>query len=332
MKTQPTIYDVAKAAGVSIATVSRVLNTPHRVNEKTRSAVMSAIDKLSFVPKAEARARAMQNAGRIGVITPFFTSPAFVQRLRGVANALRDTNYELVIYTVDTLAHLKGYLFSLPLTRNVDGLIIMSIHFEDELAKHLVDNHMETVLIEYPQDKLSTIEIDDIAGGKMVAEYLLRKGHTRCAFLGDINKPEYGISPITLRLAGFRAGLEQAGFSLPIEYTLQVPYDMEATRQYCRDMLKMAEPPSAIFAATDVQAMGLLKAARELGLRVPQDLAVVGFDDLDMADYIGLTTVRQNLCEAGRIAVELLLSRMADPSRPLQHVHLPLSIVERETV
>src|SRR5512135_3854958 len=157
-----TIYDVAKQAGVSITTVSRILNTPDKVNSKTREKVLAAIDQLSFVPKAEARARAMQRTGRIGVICPFFTAPSFIQRLRGVAETLSPENYELVIYTVDSNDHLQGYLSSLPLTGNLDGLIILSLPVGESEVQRLIDHNLPTVLIEYPHPKLSCVDIDDV--------------------------------------------------------------------------------------------------------------------------------------------------------------------------
>ena len=117
-----TIYDVAGRAGVSISTVSRVLNRPQSVNPKTREIVLAAMEELDFVPSAEASARARKDFGRIGVLTPFFTAPAFVQRLRGVASALVGTNYELIVYAVESLAQLRGYLDMLPVSGRVDGL------------------------------------------------------------------------------------------------------------------------------------------------------------------------------------------------------------------
>src|SRR3972149_10796579 len=122
---KPPIYDVAKVSGVSISTISRVLNSPDKVNRKTRERVMSAIDQLGFVPRAEARARARRSTNRIGVLTPFFTAPSFVQRLRGAAGALSRTNCELVIYTVDSGEHLQGYIASVPVLPNLDGLVII---------------------------------------------------------------------------------------------------------------------------------------------------------------------------------------------------------------
>ena len=330
-KAVATIYDVARKAGVSIATVSRVLNDPQKVNEATRSAVLKAIDHLRFVPKAEARARAMQGTRRLAIITPYITAPAYVQRLRGVTTALAKRNYELVIHSVDSPDQLNSYLGTLSLNHKFDGLVLLSLKIDAKLANRLTKQGLETVTIEYAQPSLSSIEIDDLAGGRMVAEYLLKKGHQRYAFVGDKNIPEYIVYPAPQRLQGFRRALADAGSPLAEENIYLGPYDLETTRQNVKAMFSRPNPPTAIFAAADLQAMGVLKAARDLNLRVPHDVAVVGFDDLDMADYIGLTTVCQHLDESGRIAVELLLARRADPSRPVQHIHLPLTLIERET-
>jgi DNA-binding LacI/PurR family transcriptional regulator len=327
----PTIYDVAKRARVSITTVSRMLNAPDKVNPETRDRILKAIDALGFVPKAEARARALRQTGRIGVITPFFTAPSFVQRLRGIAAALNKENYELVIYTVDSAEHLRNYLSSLPLTGNLDGLIIMSLPVGEAEARRLLDHHIPTTLIEYPHDELSSVEIDDVHGGKIAAEYLLKKGHRRLAFLGDTDLPEYTIHPVSQRLQGFRQALEEASVPLPDEFVRLAPYTQEQTRLVAGQLLGLPQPPTAIFASTDFQAIGVLKAARQLGVKVPEQLAVVGFDDLDMAEYVDLTTVRQHLDESGRLAVEILLAHIADPSRPVRHVNLPLTLIERES-
>jgi len=224
----PTIYDVAKAAGVSISTVSRVINTSSNVSDATRDRVQETIDKLMFVPKAEARARAMKDFARIGVLTPFFTAPAFVQRLRGVAEGLFTTRYELTIYTVESLEHLHHYLATLPVTGHLEGLILLSLRVNDESAEKLNSHDLETVLIEFPREDLNTIDIDDLAGGEMAASYLINKGHQRFGFIGDTSDlGAYAILPITLRLKGFRQGLAKHGLSLSDEYVCTSPYDVK---------------------------------------------------------------------------------------------------------
>jgi DNA-binding LacI/PurR family transcriptional regulator len=327
----PTIYDVAKHAGVSITTVSRILNAPNKVNSATREKVITSIDALGFVPKAEARARAMQRNGRIGVISPFFTAPSFVQRLRGISGALSPMNFELVIYAVDSTNHLQGYLSTLPLTGNLDGLIVLSLPVGDTDARRLIDHGLPTVLIEYPHPKLNCVEIDDVQGGYMAATYLLKKGHRRIAFLGDTELPEYSIHPVSLRLSGFRKALKEFGIILPESFVRLAPYTQEQTRQVARELLTLAEPPTAIFAATDFQALGVLKAARQMKVEVPEELAVVGFDDLDMAEYADLTTICQHLDESGRLAVEILIAQIESSSQLPRHVKIPLTIVERKT-
>jgi DNA-binding LacI/PurR family transcriptional regulator len=331
-KTTSTIYDIAREASVSSATVSRVLNGSSRVNEKTRNHILEVIKRMGFVPKAEARARALRANYRIGVLVPFLTAPSFVQRLRGVNSALEATNYEQLIYTINSKKQLDSYLASLPLTGSLDGLIIMSMPINEVQAQLLTQYKLETVLIEYPQSGFNTVEIDDMEGGRMAASYLASKGHTRIAFLGDTNLPEYSIHPITLRLMGFRQRLTELGIPLPDEYVRLASYNLEQARQVAREIFSLPTPPTAIFSATDLQAMGVMMAARQLGLKVPGDLAVMGFDDLDMAEVMELTTIRQPLEESGQIAVELLLGRLETPARSPQHVKLPLTIVERNTV
>jgi len=330
-KKKPTIYDVAKRSGTSISTISRVLNSPGKVNVVTRQKIFEAIDALGFVPKADARARALRQTGRIGVITPFFTAPSFVQRLRGIAGVLSKENYDLVIYTVDSLDRLQSYLSSLPLTGNLDGLVTMSLPVGDADARRLLKYNIPTVLLEFPHPKLNSVEIDDVGGGRMAAEYLLAKGHRRLAFLGDSDLPEYAIHPVNLRLIGFRQTLKDAGIELPAEFVRLAPYTQEQTRQVAIELLSITNPPTAIFAATDFQALGVIKAARQIGVKVPEQLAVIGFDDIDFAEFEDLTTIRQHLDESGRLAIEILFAHITDTSRPAQHIHLPLAIIEGRT-
>jgi LacI family transcriptional regulator len=235
------------------------------------------------------------------------------------------------VYTVDSSDHLQGYLSSLPLTGNLDGLIILSLPVDDAHVRRLIDHRLPTVLVEYPHPKLNCVEIEDVEGGYMATTYLLRKGHRRIAFLGDTDLPEYSIHPVSLRLKGFRHALKKARIKLPETFVRLAPYSQEQTRQVAKELLNLPDPPTAIFAATDFQALGVLKAARQLNIKVPEQLAVIGFDDLDMAEYADLTTVSQHLDESGRLAVEILLAQIESPSRPPRHVKLPLALIERQT-
>jgi len=330
-KQPPTIYDVARISGVSISTVSRVLNMTTPVSEKTRTSVMKAVDELGYVPKADARERARKEVGRIGVLTPFFTRGSFIQRMRGIASALSSEPYELVIYPVYSSEHLEKYVLMLPLTSRLDGLIILSLRLPPHLLEHLIKSRLETVLVEQQHPSLTSIEIDDEAGGQLAAEYLLSKGFRCFGFVQTGDLPDYAIHPESKRLEGFRKGLAQGGIDLPDEYTAELDLNHVGARERLGRLLRLPDPPRAIFAATDDLGLLVLRMAREEGLRVPEDLAVIGFDDIDFANYIGLTTVRQPLDESGRVAVDLLLARLEDSERPMQHVRLPLQVVERQT-
>ena len=326
-KTDPTIYDVAREAGVSIATVSRVLNHPHRVNPSTRSTVITAIEELGYVPKAESRARALKDSKRIGVLIPFFTSPSFVQRLRGIASVLNKSDYEMVVYPVDVKSHSLTYLETLPIRRNLDGLIIVSQVFDATIANRLIDNKLETVVLEYYDPKFSTLVIDDELGGEIATRYLLEKGYRKIAFVGGQLQPEFGIDPISKRLAGYKKVIKAQGFSYPEEYIQEYVFSPE---EALKKLIKHGLP-IAIFAATDMQAISLIRQTRLLGLKIPQDVAIMGFDNIDMAEFLGLTTVHQPLDESGRIAAGLLLSRLKNPTQSTQHIELPLKIIQRET-
>ncbi|MFN8440266.1 MAG: LacI family DNA-binding transcriptional regulator [Caldilineaceae bacterium] len=329
-----TIYDVAEHSGVSISTVSRVLNAPQSVNPDTRQRVLQAIDALDFVPRAEASARARKATRRIGVLAPFFAYlPSFSQRLRGITTALSDSSYELVVYNTNSEANTRTQLENLPVARRIDGLIIMSIVIDDEEVKRLVRNQLPTVTIELTHPQLSGIEIDNVAGGTLAAQYLLDRGYREIGFIGD-NKEfirKYTVQTNVARLEGFRRQLAEAGVEMPPEWIQFGSYRLEDGYSMSQRLLDLPKPPRAIFAGSDMLALGALKAARERGIAVPDQLAVIGFDNLDISDYLGLTTITQSLDESGRVAVELLLSRLTDENRSTQHVRLPMRVIERQT-
>ncbi len=327
----PTIYDVAELAGTSIATVSRVLNSPGRVSEASRRKVMAAIDQLNFVPKAEARARTLQSTGRIGVITPFFTSPSFVDRLRGVAAALARSHYELVVYTVDTMERLNGYLSTLPITGNLDGLIIISLPINDEAAERLINNRIRTVLIEHAHPAFSVISVDDHEGGRMAAQHLIEQGHKRLSYVYFGEIPDYSIHPEVERLAGFREALAEHGLTLPDEYIKYVPVSRVGIREKLAELLALPEPPTGIFAPSDDLAIRVIHRARELGWMVPRDFSVVGYDGIEIAEHVDLTTISQRLTDSGRVAAEMLLAALTDSTQPIQQVQLQLQLQVRGT-
>jgi LacI family transcriptional regulator len=332
MSSTATIYDVAARAGVSISTVSLALNSPTRVKEETLARIHAAIDELSFIPKTEAVTRARRGVGRIGVIAPFTTYPSFARRLNGVIAAIRGQSIETVIYDHEGAG--TSLLASLPLSRRLDGLIVMSLPLSEQVVERILDRHLTTVLVELERPGFSAVAIDNVAGSAIVADLLTRKGHERFGYIGEGGTkphPHDRILQSEARMLGFRAALEQRGHDLPDERVRLVRHNLADATRAAGELLDAQERPSAIFAHDDVLASGVLHAARERGLRVPDDLAVVGFDDSELAEHLGLTSVRQPFEESGRVAAEMLLAQLREPQRSLQQVTLKLALVERET-
>jgi LacI family transcriptional regulator len=175
------------------------------------------------------------------------------------------------------------------------------------------------------------VEVDNLEGGKLAGRFLAAKGRRRCSFIGETGVPEHIVHLSDIRLQGFRDALEEAGQELPDALISRRPYSKNGVAEQAKELLEQTPRPDAIFAYSDLHAAHVLRVAREMNIRVPEELAVVGFDGTDLAEFLGLTTVDQSLDESGRLAAELLMDRIADPERTTQAVRLPLRVVERLT-
>ncbi|MFC0529500.1 LacI family DNA-binding transcriptional regulator [Phytohabitans kaempferiae] len=327
-----TIYDVAARAGVSISTVSLVLNSPTRVRQATRERVLTAADELGFVPKADAVTRARRGVGRIGVIAPFSSYPSFSRRLAGVFGALGADPLEVVVFDQQSAASATSPLLSsLPITRRLDGLIIMGLPLEESVVERLRGQRLPTVVIDSPRPRFEAVVTDDEAGGELVARHLLERGHRRFGYVGEAQRSHAYVSPSESRLAGYRRALTEGGAALPGEAVRLVRHDVAEARAATHALLDLAAPPTAIFAHDDTLAGGVLAAARDRGLAVPEGLAVVGFDDSDLAQALDLTTVRQPFEESGRLAVRALLDQMQERPTGRRTTVLDLDLVVRAT-
>jgi DNA-binding LacI/PurR family transcriptional regulator len=327
-----TIYDVAAEAGVSISTVSHVLNRPTRVSASTRERVLQVIDEVGFVPRAEAFARARKGMGRVGVVVPLTSYVSFEVRLRGAIAALRSEPFELVVFDQESLAVRENYLASLPLANRLDGLVVMALPFDDVVAERLVNRELPTVLMGFSRAGFSSVGVDDTLGGRLAAEHLLGTGHRRVAVVSEAKVSDrLGGQAADRRVEGIRAALAESGVDLPAEYVSYGAYGVESARNQALALLRLPERPTAIVAHSDIQAVGVLQAAQIEGLAVPESVAVIGFDNLDIAEYLGLTTIAQPLVDSGRIAVETLLERIANPVAAVRQVTLPLELIKRRT-
>lgn len=327
----PTIRDVARHANVGVGTVSRVLNDSPLVSDDARRRVRSTIDELGYRPSSTARRLSLGRTQMIGVVAPFFTTRSVVERLRGVVERLRDRGeYDLLLFDVETLEQRADAFEDFAARDRVDGLLIVSLRPSDEEVARLQREGLPVVLIDVAHRALPRVVIDDVLGGQLATEYLLAKGHRRIGFVGDAPSP-FGFTSSELRRRGMRETLRRAGIKLAAALQQRGPHGREEARAMAGRLLAMDDPPTAIFAASDVQAMGVLQAAEALGARVPDDLAVIGFDDVEEAAVLGLTTVRQPLRETGARGVDLLLSAIEGREMiPVEEL-APLAVIERRT-
>ncbi len=331
MKAGPTIRDVARLADVGVGTVSRVLNDSPRVDPETRRRVLRAIADLDYVPSAIARGLSTGRTGAIGVIVPFLTRPSVVERLLGIESALAHTPYDLVVFNIETPERRETVIRHLARRDRVDGLIIVSLSpHAGELAQ-IERTGIPTILVDGHHRSLSRVVVDDVAGGRLAATYLLGLGHRRIGFLGDDPLTRFKFSPSRLRRIGVASALRSAGLALRPEYVHTGGMPRETARRAGAEMLTLSPPPTAIVCGSDIEALGVLEAARLAGIPVPDRLSVIGYDDIDIAADLGLTTVRQPLFESGRRGVALLLAAMdGAEGRPVREV-LPVELMVRAT-
>lgn len=322
-----TIRDVAECAEVSVSTVSLALNHPGRVSDNTRQRVLRVIDDLGFVPKAEAVARARRNVGRIGVLGPFSAHPAAGRRLNGILRAAAGADLEVVVFDHDSSADsVEPFVTNLPRSGRLDGLLIISLPPQDELVDKLLEARLPATLVDGYDRRLSSVQTDDVMGGRRAAEHVLGLARAEFAFLGESQRSQRYVSPAQRRLAGYQQALQTAGRD--VTSLLWTAREFTAAYAEAARLLSTLHLPAAVFASDDMLAAAVLRAAHHRGLRTPEDVAVVGFDDSDVARVLDLTTVRQPLEESGSIALRLLLEHIRG-SAPIQATTLELQLIRR---
>jgi LacI family transcriptional regulator/LacI family repressor for deo operon, udp, cdd, tsx, nupC, and nupG len=325
-----TIRDVARRAGVSVATVSRVLNDIPIVRQEMRDGVLRAIAELGYRPSSTARNLSLGRSQAIGVVAPFFTTSSVVERLRGVAQRAGQHGYDLVLFDVETPEQRTGAFRDFARLDRVDGLLVISLPLADDEVAALRRDDLPVVMVDIAHAELPHVAIDDVRGGELAAEHLLSRGHRRIGFIGDLPTNPFGFTSSERRREGYRRALARAGISPDPDLELQGRHGRAQARQLAERLLRAPDRPTAVFAASDTQAIGVLEATQALGLDVPGDVAVMGFDDIEVAELVGLSTVRQPLRESGAHGTELLLSEI--DGRPPSALPLePLTVMHRRT-
>ena len=306
-----TIAKVGQHAGVGVGTVSRVLNGSRSVSEPTRRRVLDAIEALDYRPNAVARALSTGRTMAVGVVAPFATQPSVVERLRGVSRTLTAAGYQLILFDVERAEQIRDRLAAPMLRGQMDGVLYISLAPDDAQAAQLQAARVPVVIVDRVHPRLPSVTIDDVEGGEMAARHLLELGHERIAFVGDVEDNPFGFASSARRRAGFEAVLSAAG--VPLDPALRVlrPHGREPARTAGAELLARPDPPTAVFASSDVLAIGVLEAAQAAGVPVPDQLSVIGFDNVEAAGYTGLTTIAQPLEESGALGAELLLRALA---------------------
>src|SRR4051794_14715173 len=317
-----TIASVAALAGVGVGTVSRVLNDSAAVSGSTRMRVLEAIEALDYEPSAAARALSTGRTSTIGVIAPFFTEPSVVERLRGVTRRLASSGYQVTLFDIERPEQGDAALRSLAVKGRVDGLLVVSLPPTDAQLARLGAAGIPVVLVDHRRDGATAVFTDDEAGGRLATEHLLGLGHERIAFVGDTENGPFGFTSSEARRRGYEAGLRDAGVAIHPEYLRTGPHRRDAARVAAGELLALAVPPTAVFAASDHQALGVLEAASMAGIDVPGRLSVIGFDDIELARYCGLTTVAQPLEASGARGADLLLEALGGGEPRSQELRL----------
>lgn len=305
------IKDVARLAEVSITTVSHVLNKTRSVHPQTQARVTDAVRTLGYVPSAVARSLKMDATHTIGMLVPNNSNPYFAELVRAVEDACFAAGYALLLCNTDDNADRQRVYLNVLAQKRVDGVIVASTTDDERMSEHLAQTALPMVLIDRDIAGLDRpcVQTDHEQGGVLAASHLLSLGHQRIACIGG---PEQ-LHSSEQRVAGWRKALTQA--KLPADWVVHADFSVNGGFLAMHELLKKspAARPTAVFACNDLMAMGALRAVHECGLRVPQDIAVVGYDDIELASYTqpALTSVAQPI----RAMAEQTLVRLLDVMR-----------------
>lgn len=330
-----TLEDIAKKAGVSRSTVSRVVNDHPNISAAVRARVLEVIDETGYRPNAAARTLASQRTYTIGLVLPhsvslLFTDPYFPHLLKGVSRACNQADYTLAFFLASSQEDEKNLFTRVTNKGLLDGVLVQSGHHGDqEIIGRLIDAHMPQVVIGRPvrSDNVSYVDVDNLGAAQNAVAHLIRLGHKRIATIMGPSKSTAGID----RREGYLKALSEAG--LPIEQDLIQEGSFAEQGGYTAMQKLLAHHPDAVFAASDTMALGAIRAIQEQGLRVPTDIAIVGFDGFSLPTLsdIQLTTVYQPVIQVGARAVELLIDLIENGTQPPRHVILNSKLMVRSS-
>ena len=326
-----TMQDVANKAGVSVATVSRVLSGSNKVIEETRQRVLRACEELDYTLHPAAQRLRLGRTNTICVVLPFLTLPSIVERLRGVQEALMESNYDLIPFSVGSPEMRDSRLYNLSNKSRTDGLMIISMPINDQQADRLSENLMPVVLIDSDHPKFHRVNVNDTEGGRIATQHLIDLGHRKIGFISSHLENPLQFSSTLNRYHGYCQALESSGIPVNPQYQKEGSHGRKEAEEMALNLLQLPDPPTAIFASSDTKAIGVLDAAKSLEIEVPEQLSVIGYDNIRDAEYLNLTTIQQPLYQAGLIGGETLLSIIDQPFGEPKEIIMPVELIIRET-
>ncbi|HKX75449.1 MAG TPA: LacI family DNA-binding transcriptional regulator [Acidimicrobiia bacterium] len=317
---QATIEDVAARSGVSVATVSRTLRGLPNVSATTRQRVIEAAAALQYRPDPHASRLAAGKTQTIGIGVPLIHTWYYAQILSGVESVLAEQGYDLLVVTVAGAEQRASFVAKASSHRKrVDGMIMVDLFFDPSQVDEMAESGMLAVTVGVHTDRFDSITIDNQASARLATGHLLNLGHRRIGLISGVVESTMMFTASIDRRAGYIQALASAGVDYDPALQADGGDSIDGAEEAMSSLLAVREPPTAVFALSDEMAMGAMKAIRSHGMKVPDDISVVGFDDHDLAAVLGLTTVRQQVVKMAAAATRLLLARFAEPEAPPQH-------------
>jgi DNA-binding LacI/PurR family transcriptional regulator len=270
----------------------------------------------------------------IGILAPFFSHPAFIQRMRGIIDGLDESGdeYNMVLFHVRTPEQIEYQISRILRTHLVEGLIVNALPLSEQQLERFAREHIAVVrILDRPLLGTPTIGIDNRLGGRLATEHLIGLGHTKIGFVGEFLEDPFNFPTATERQAGYQEALQAHGLALNPHYLVYPDRSPLSTLQAARRLLSLPEPPTAIFAMYDEKALHVIQTINDIGLKIPDFVSVIGFDDIDAAHHLGLTTVRQHFERCGQLAAQMLLRLLVDDPSWQDLCAPQLELVVRET-
>lgn len=325
----PTMREVAQRAGVSPTTVSHVVNNTRYVSEEVRARVNAVMEELGYRPNALARSLRRGETQTLGLILPDSANPFFAEVGRSIEAAAFETGYNVILCNTEGDLEKESLYVDVLMKKQVDGVIFVAAGDHSGALQAILKRGGLVVVVDRDLAgvTLDTVLSDNYQGGYLATRHLIALGHRRIACIAGPSN----LTPSAQRVLGYRQALEEAGLPFDEGLLLRGDFHPESGRQATHTLLARPQAPSAIFACNDMMAIGALRAAAERGMRVPQDLAVVGYDDIELASFTNppLTTVQQPKDQIGKTAVRLLLERFVQRDLPPRRELLPSTLIVR---